>query len=213
MVEIRDTKITLHCIHWNYAVKIEIQKPIPKISDRQGNSDWCHVIFQINQLFNFDVFQCYHIAWLNFGSGTIIIWNSRGLISEEISGGKIVGENWYSSNGLIRTDNSRSSTHNIFIWYHIWHVCNFHSFGFDVEKLNISVEYNHWTNDLSWDFKIMRIHWNLEYDCNQWKAMKNNQSNIHLIDTVKSSNPVHIKIFIFDTKIESKDFRWWSIRS
>ena len=135
MVEIRDTKITLHCIDWNNAVKIEIQKPIPKISDRQGNSDWCHVVLQINQLFNFNVFQCYHIAWLNFWSGTIIVWNSCRLISEEISCGKIVRENWNTSNWLVRTNNSRCSTDNIFIWYHVWHVRNFHSLSFDIEKL------------------------------------------------------------------------------
>ena len=30
--------------------------------------------------------------------------------------------------------------------------------------------------------------------------------NIHLIDSVKGSNPVHIKVFIFDAEIEAKDF-------
>ena len=44
----------------------------------------------------------------------------------------------------------------------------------------------------------------------QWKVVK---TNIYLIDAVKGSNPVHIKVFIFHTEIEAKDFGRGSIRS
>ena len=167
-------------------------KPIPKISDGQRNSNGCHVMFQINQLFNFNVFQCNHIARFNFGSSTIIIGNSCRLVGEEVSGWEIVWENWNTGNRLIRTNNSWCSTNYIFIWDHVGHVCNLHSFGFDIEKLkNINLV--------------------------QWKSMKSNErlvkNNIYLVDAVKSSNPVHIKVFIFHTEIEAKDFGRGSIRS
>ena len=116
---------------------VKMIKPIPKISDRQWNSNGSHVMFQINQLFNFNIFQCNHIARLNFRSSTIIIGNSCRLVGKEISGWKIVRENWNTGNRLIRADNSWCSTNNIFIWDHVWHVCNLHSLGFDIEKLKI----------------------------------------------------------------------------